>query len=70
MIHYEPLWKTIKEKNISTYYLIGKGVRKNTIYRLKKGLPITTLTLNTLCNLINCEPSDILGYTKDSELEQ
>ena len=65
MINYEPLWKTLKNKKISTYYLINKGVSKNTIYRLKRNMPITTLTLNTLCNLIDCVPFDIIGYVKD-----
>ena len=36
MVSYEPLWKTMKQKDITTYTLIGKyKVLSKTIYNLK-----------------------------------
>ncbi len=65
MISYEPFYKTLKEKNITEYYLIYKqGMSANTLHRMKKGCPITTDTLNTLCFILDCEVSDIIRYDR------
>lgn len=63
MISYEPFWKTIADRQISTYALINRhGIFPDTIQRLRSGRPITTTTLNTLCQVINCEISDIMEF--------
>lgn len=59
MISYEPLWKTMKEKNITQYYLIYSGISTGTLDSLKKGKNITLLTIEKLCNIIGCTPNDI-----------
>ncbi len=59
MISYEPLWKTMKEKNITQYYLINSGISTGTLDSLKKGKNITLLTIEKLCNIIGCTPNDI-----------
>ena len=59
MISYEPLWKTMKEKNITQYYLINSGISTGTLDSLKKGKNITVLTIEKLCNIIGCTPNDI-----------
>ena len=49
MVSYEPLWKTMKQKDITTYTLIGKyKVLSKTIYNLKHNKHITTATLENL----------------------
>lgn len=56
MISYEPFYQTLLKKNITEYHLIYKeGISANTLYRIKKGLPITTKTLDTLCFILDCE---------------
>lgn len=67
MISYEPFWKTIRERNISTYQLIGYGILPDTIQRLRSGRPITTKTLNSLCIALNCTVPDILEFVLDEE---
>lgn len=63
MISYEPFWKTIADRQISTYALINRhGILPDTIQRLRSGRPITTTTLNTLCQVIYCEISDIMEF--------
>lgn len=65
MISYEPFYKTLIQKNITEYNLIYKqGISANTLYRMKKGLPITTKTLDSLCFILNCEVSDIIYHDK------
>lgn len=67
MISYEPLFETMRKKNITEYSLIFKeGVSANTIHRIKKGLPITTKTLDVLCFILDCEVEDILYHDKNN----
>ena len=66
MISYDPFWQTISDRNISTYALINKhGVLPDTIQRLRSGKPITTTTINTLCEVMQCSVEDILEYISD-----
>ncbi len=65
MISYAPFYKTLLRKNITEYQLIYKeGISANTLHRMKKGLPITTKTLDTLCFILDCDVSDILQFDK------
>ncbi len=69
MITYEPLWETMKNKNITKYYLVHKkGVSQQTISRLNKNLPITTTTLNDLCNILSCSVDEIIKHTPDYDV--
>jgi DNA-binding Xre family transcriptional regulator len=63
MVSYEPLWTTMKEKNISTYALIEKHkIASKTIYNLKHNKNITTATLENLCDILKCTPNDVLTF--------
>ena len=63
MISYEPFYKTIKQKNISTYKLINEyNISRSLLDRIKHNKPITTVTLNDLCTILNCNVEDILVY--------
>ncbi len=65
MISYEPFYKTLLSKNITEYHLIYKeGISANTLHRMKKGLPITTKTLDTLCFILDCDVNDIIIHNK------
>lgn len=65
-ISYEPLWKTMEEKNVSTYSLINKyNVLSKTIYNLKHNKSITMYTLSRLCEILECTPNDIVRFEKD-----
>ena len=66
MISYAPLYKTMKEKKISTYTLIKEhGVSRSLLDRLKHNKPISTVTLNDLCSILQCGISDVLEYIPD-----
>ena len=68
MISYEPLYKTLKEKGISTYKLITQyGISRSLIDRLKHNKPISTVTINDLCSFLDCKVEDILMYTRDND---
>ena len=65
MIDYSPLWQTMEDKQITQYYLLQNGIDNKTLDSLKKNKNITLLTLEKLCNLIDCTPNDIVLFTKD-----
>ena len=62
MISYEPLWKTMKEKQVSQYKLLKSGIDNKTLYALKKSKNITLLTLEKLCSILDCTPNDIVEF--------
>ena len=66
MISYEPLYKTLKEKGVSTYKLINEyGISRSLLDRLKHNRPISTVTLNDLCNILHCKVEDVLVFIDD-----
>ncbi len=66
MITYEPLWEMLRTKGITTYDLIHKyRMSRGMLDNLKHNRSITINTLNDLCNMFDCTPSDIIKYTKD-----
>ena len=65
MISYQPLFKTMREKNITSYALFKKGFSKATYYSIQKGNSISTNTVNQLCSLLNCSVSDVIEYIED-----
>ena len=68
MISYEPLYKTMKEKGVSTYRLVEQyGLSRSLLNRLKHNKPITTVTLNDLCCILNCSVQEIMVYVPDNE---
>ena len=66
MIRYDPLWRTMKSKNISQYRLIKDyNVDKAQLHRLRKNMVVKTLILNTLCVFLDCRFVDIIEYVPD-----
>ena len=66
MISYSPLYKTLKEKGVSTYKLITDyGVSRSLLDRLKHNRPISTVTLNDLCTILHCKVEDVMVFIED-----
>ena len=69
MISYAPLWETMKRNGATTYTLRNKGKSENisgsTLLRLQNNESVSTNTLNTLCNILKCDLSDIVEYIPD-----
>jgi len=62
MISYNPLWETMKRKEISQYFLLKSGIDNKTLDNLKKNKNITLLTVEKLCQIIGCTPNDIVEF--------
>ena len=66
MIRFDKLWKTMEQKNMTTYQLREKcGMDSKTIRRLKANDNMETKTLNKLCAALNCKLEDIAEYVED-----
>ncbi|WP_313133217.1 helix-turn-helix domain-containing protein [Anaerocolumna sp.] len=69
MIVYERLWKTMDQKNITTYQLINKyHFSKGQIDRLKRNANIEMITINNLCRVLKCRIEDIAEYVEDESV--
>lgn len=63
MICYDPLWRTMEKKNITTYVLRNKhSISNSTIQRMKNNMPVSTNTLDVLCEILNCRVQDIIEH--------
>ncbi|MEE1066283.1 MAG: helix-turn-helix transcriptional regulator [Acutalibacteraceae bacterium] len=66
MIKFDRLWKTMENKNVSTYYLREKsGIDSKTIRRLRANENIETKTLDKLCSALECRLEDIAEFVED-----
>lgn len=64
MISYEPLFRTMEKKGITSYKLGKMGFPMTTYHSIKRGKHISTQTIDTLCELLDCEVEDILRHVK------
>lgn len=68
MISYEPFYNTLFKKAITEYNLIYKqGFSANTLHRIKHGMPISTRTLDMLCEALDCQVEDVIRYEKTND---
>lgn len=68
MIVYDPFYQTLKEKNLTTYKLINQyNVSRSLLDRLKHNKPISTVTLNDLCRILDCSVDGIVKYIPEEE---
>lgn len=64
MISYAPLFRTMKEKEISSYRLEQMGFSRATYYSIKQGNSVSTNTIDRLCVLLDCQVSDIIEFVE------
>jgi DNA-binding Xre family transcriptional regulator len=69
MISFAPLWRTMQQKGITTYYIRNKcgdlNVSGATVRRLKSNQSISTNTLDSLCKILKCKLSDVIEFKDD-----
>lgn len=67
MITYEKLFELLKEKNLNKNWLRNNGLNPKTVDYLIHNKEIKTGTINKLCNLLECTPSDIITFIPDTK---
>ena len=56
----------LADKGYTTYRLTeDKLLSATIIQRLRRGEPVSWSTIETLCKLLDCQPSALLRYVKD-----
>ena len=55
----------MRQRNISQYHLLHSGIDNKTLDSLKKNKNITMLSLEKLCTILDCSPSDVVRFVKD-----
>lgn len=73
MVSFRPFRELIKKRGITTYYLRNKcgeyNLGNKTIERLMKDESVSTNTLDALCQIFQCEISDLIEIFPDSDHE-
>lgn len=64
-VSYEPLFRTMKTKGVTSYQLQKMGFNRATYYSIKQGNSVSTNTIALLCKLLDCRVEDIIEYTED-----
>ncbi len=66
MISFKPFYATLKRKNLTTYRLIKDyNISRSLLDRLKHNKPISTVTIDDLCKILDCRIEDIALFEKD-----
>ena len=69
-IKYDKLFLLIKEKGKSEYYLRKNGISSSILDKLKHGTGgLDARTIEKLCNLLECQPGDIMEYVSEEDHE-
>ncbi|MBR5772427.1 MAG: helix-turn-helix transcriptional regulator [Clostridia bacterium] len=66
MISFEPFYKTMKKKDLTTYKLIKDyNISRSLLDRLKHNKPLSTVTIDDLCKILSCRVEDIMVFHED-----
>ena len=58
--------QALKEKGYSSYRLRkDKLMRQRDMQQIREGLPVSWAVVGLLCELLECQPGDILQYVKE-----
>lgn len=64
MISYAPLFRTMKEKGITSYRLAKMGFPISNYHAIRRGKNVSTHTIDMLCELMDCGVSDVMEYIR------
>ncbi|MGI6500605.1 MAG: helix-turn-helix domain-containing protein [Anaerostipes sp.] len=66
MMSFDPLWETLKKKDITTYRLIKEyNLSRGMLDKLKHNRNVTLETVNWLCTTLDCRVEDVVVYRKE-----
>ena len=69
-IRYDKLFALLKERgHTATYWLRQQGVHAATVSKLRKNERINTDTIERLCEMLDCQPGDIMEYIREEDVQ-
>lgn len=67
MFSYNPLWKTLLDKNMNKTDLLNKAhLTSTTIADMGKNKFVSMSTLNRICNTLQCDISSVIKHFPDN----
>lgn len=69
MIVYTKLATLLKEKKMAWKDLCNSGIAANTPQKFSQNRPISTESLNKVCEYLHVQPSEIMEWIPDAEYE-
>lgn len=68
MFSYNPLWKTLVDKNMNKTDLMNTThLSSQTIADMGKNNYVSMSTLDKICNTLNCDISNVIQHVQDNE---
>lgn len=68
MIRFVDIMQKLADHGYSSYELRRKKIlSEGTMTRLRNEEPITTVTIDTVCRLCECQPGDLMSWEPDPE---
>lgn len=67
-INYSKLWHMLLDKGMNKEQLKNKsGISSATMTKMSKGESVTLNTINAICEVLQCQPGDILEWVPDNK---
>lgn len=71
MIVYKNILERLRDAGYSTYTLMKQGlIAQATLTNIRNGKSINMRTVDTICELLNCQPGDILEYVPNPKTQE
>ena len=65
-VSYKKLFDILEERNLNKYYLRKNGLNPKVVDALGKNKNVNVSTIMTLCEILHCQPGDLMEYVPDS----
>lgn len=67
MIVYQRVLEKLSDAGYSAYRIRKENlISGSTLDRIRKGLSVSTETINTICRLCGCQPGELIKYEPDT----
>lgn len=67
-INYNGLWHILIDKHMTKEQLKNAaGISSSTMTKISKGESVTLNTINAICNVLQCQPGEILEWSPDNQ---
>lgn len=71
MLVYKNVLEKLKSAGYSTYTLMKRNLlSQSTLTCIRQGKPISTASLDTICELLSCQPGEVLEYVPNQKIEE
>ena len=64
---FSKLWKLLKRLGYNKQFLKSNGIHSNTVAKLVNNGNVTCEVLANICNLLDCQPWDIMEYKRNND---